>query len=387
MPSIPQYNIDEVDMSELNRIKRALINASSTNMLKLTNKPDTDPTDGGADSDLRKITQEIYKVVSSLEVFTDALQMDREVLTFETFKLENITNVKENFKRSVKSAVTIASSMKDITRQLQDLAPNFNYVMLSSVTDFKEAFTELLVGYEKYVKTASDIIKYLVGDGLMQSKGYELMQVEKMIPQKTKKGKVKMIPSGEFEEPQFKPKITDAIVMAKMEELKLKDNYEYRFNNPKSKEYIDPADTSPETQIKRDNLEKYYLNTALIEAGVGDVLDPAVYETTFDIKENRADSDAQRRVKTLELLNSEIKKINDPVAKQMTSIYSAFTALRQIYEALIMNFNEARVQVMLESVDTQSTGTGAGTMEGGRLTHPSRREMAMYYASGLPKYI
>lgn len=381
MPSIPQYNIDEVDMSELNRIKRALMNASSTNMLKLTNKPDTDPTDGEADSDLRKITQEIYKVVSSLEVFTDGLQMDREVLTFETFKLENITNVKENFKRSVKSSVTIASSMKDITRQLQDLAPNFNYVLLTSVTDFKEAFSELLVAYENYVKIASDIIKYLVGDGLMQSKGYELMQVEKMIPQKTKKGKVKMIPSGEFEEPEFKPKITNEVVEAKIEELKKKDNYEYRFNNPKSKEYIDPADTSPETQIKRDKLETYYINTAMIEAGVGDVLEPAVYETVFDVKETRADSDAQRRVKTLDLLNREIKKINDPVAKQMTSIYSAFTALRQVYETLIMNFNETRVQVMPEN--TQVTGN----MEGGRLSHPSRREMAMYYGSGLPKYI
>ena len=86
---------------------------------------------------------------------------------------------------------------------------------------------------------------------------------------------------------------------------------------------------------------------------------------------------------TLELLNKEIKLINDPVAKQMTSIYSAFTLLKQVYEALVMNFNETRVQVMPESVDTQATGI----MEGGRLTHPSRREMAMYYASGLPKYI
>ena len=186
MPSIPDYAIDEVDASELNRIKRALMNASSTNMLKLTNKPDTDPTDGEADSDLRKITQEIYKVISSLQIFTDALQMDREVLTFETFKLENITNVKENFKRSVKSSVTIASSMKDITRQLQELAPNFNYVILSTVTDFKEAFSELLVAYENYVKTASDITKFLINDGLMNTKGYEQFSVE---IKKKRKGK------------------------------------------------------------------------------------------------------------------------------------------------------------------------------------------------------
>lgn len=379
MPSVPNYAIDEVDMSELNRIKRALINASSTNMLKLTDKPDTDPTDGQADAGLIKITQEIYKLISSIEIFTDGLQMDREVLTFETFKIENMTNVKENFKRSVKSSVTIASSMKNITRQLQDLTPNFNYVLLSSVTDFKEAFTELLVGYQNYVKTASDIIQFLVGDGLMQSKGFEKFGIAKTIKRKGKKGQIIEEETGEFEE-QFKPKITDAIIDAKIEELKRKDNYEYRYNNRKSKEYIDPADTRPETQIKRDNLDKYYFNTALIESGVGDIIDPAVYYTTFEIKDRTA-ADAERRLKTLEVLNNEIKKINDPVAKTMQSIYSAFNALKQVYEGLTMNFNETRVQVMPEN--TQATGT----MEGGKLTHPSRREMAMYYASGLPKYI
>jgi hypothetical protein len=386
MPQVPTYSIDEVDMSELNRIKRALMNASSTNMLKLTNKPDTDPTDGGADSDLRKITQEIYKVVSSLEVFTDGLQMDREVLTFETFKLENITNVKENFKRSVKSSVTIAASMKDITRQLQDLAPNFNYVILSTVTDFKEAFSELLVAYENYVKTASDIIKYLVNDGLMQSKGYELMQVEKMIPQKTKKGKVKMIPSGEFEDPEFKPKITDAIVMAKIKELQDKDNYEYRFNNPKSKEYIDPNDQSDEARIKRDSLEKYYLNTALTETGVGDVLEPSKYETEYDVMEGRSDKDAERRLKTITILNDKIKLVSDPVAKQLKAIISSFMDLQNTYFGLIQNFNEARQQSITPAQkDAVSGGNYYGA--GNYLSHPSARELAAYKRSGLPEYI
>ena len=38
-------------MGELNKIKRALMNASSTSMLHLTNKPDIDPTNGQADAD------------------------------------------------------------------------------------------------------------------------------------------------------------------------------------------------------------------------------------------------------------------------------------------------------------------------------------------------
>ena len=386
MPSVPNYAIDEVDMSELNRIKRALMNASSTNMLKLTNKPDTDPTDGGADSDLRKITQEIYKVVSSLEVFTDALQMDREVLTFETFKLENITNVKENFKRSVKSAVTIASSMKDITRQLQELAPNFNYVLLTSVTDFKEAFSELLVAYENYVKIASDITKFLINDGLMNTKGYEQFSVEIKKKRKGKKGQIIEEGTGEYKD-VFKPTITPQTVDDAVKEILSRNKFYTRYRNPETQEDLDESNPPlDDVRIKLDRLETKAIDQALIETGADQVSNPSTYEQVFETK-NRGDADAQRRLDTLELLNREIKLINDPVAKQMASIYSAFTALRQIYEALIMNFNEARVQVMPESVDTQSTGTGAGTMEGGRLTHPSRREMAMYYASGLPKYI
>jgi hypothetical protein len=386
MPSVPSYSIDEVDMSELNRIKRALMNASSTNMLKLTNKPDVDPTNGEADADLRKITEEIYKVVSSLEVFNDGLQMDREVLTFETFKIENITNVKENFKRNVKHSVTLASNMKDITRQLQSLAPNFNYVSLSTVTDFKEAFNELSAGYLEFSKTAKDITKFLIDDGLMNTKGYEQFSVEKKKKRKGKKGQIIEEGTGEYED-VFKPTITPKTVDEAVKEILIRNKYYTRYRNPETQDDLDKSNPPlDDVRITLDRIEAKAIDQALVETGADQVSNPSNYAQTFEIK-NRPDADAQRRIEILELLNNEIKKINDPVAKNLNSIYSAFTLLRQVYEALIINFNEARVQVMPESADTQSTGTGAGTMEGGRLAHPSRKELAMYYASGLPKYI
>jgi hypothetical protein len=382
MPSVPNYAIDEVDMSELNRIKRALMNASSSNMLKLTNKPDVDPTNGEADADLSKITEEIYKVVSSLEVFNDGLQMDREVLTFETFKIENITNVKENFKRNVKHSVTLASNMKDITRKLQSLAPNFNYVSLSTVTDFKEAFNELSAGYLEFSKTAQDITKFLIDDGLMNTKGYEQFSVEIKKKRKGKKGQIVEEGTGEFED-VFKPTITAKVVDEAVVELLSRNKFYTRYRNPETQKDLDESNPPlDDIRIKLDRIETKAIDQALLETGASQVSNPSNYEQTFEIK-NRGDADAQRRVETLELLNNEIKKINDPVAKNLNTIYSAFTLLRQVYEALVMNFNEARVQVMPESADTQSTGT----MEGGRLSHPSRREMALYYGSGLPKYI
>ena len=382
MPSVPKYAIDEVDMSELNKIKRALMNASSTNMLKLTNKPDVDPTNGEADADLGKITQDIYKVVSSLEVFNDSLQMDREVLTFETFKLENITNVKENFKRNVKQSVSLASSMKDITRQLQELAPNFNYVSLSTITDFKEAFNELSAGYLVFSKTAKDITKFLIDDGLMNTKGYEQFSVEIKKKRKGKKGQIIEEGTGEFED-VFKPTITPQTVDDAVKEILSRNKFYTRYRNPETQEDLDESNPPlDDVRIKLDRIEVKAIDQALVETGASQVSNPSTYEQTFEIK-NRADADAKRRVETLELLNNEIKKINDPVAKNLNTIYSAFTLLRRVYETLVMNFNEARVQVMPESVEA----TGTGTMEGGRLTHPSRREMAMYYGSGLPKYI
>ena len=410
MPSIPTYNIDEVDMSELNKIKRALMNASSTSMLHLTNKPDTDPTNGQADADLSRITEEIYSLNTTLDTFTDGLKLDREVLTFETFKLENLSNVKENFKRSIKSSNVVVGSINQITRQLEDLAPNFNYVLLSTVTDFKEAFTELLIGYEDFSKTAKDIISYLVNDGLMKSKGYErrgtlaptILKPFNPLPPtsmkaSTKKSwyaklfqKAQSLPQTSFASPSvnplsnnptFQPKIERSAIDAKVQQLKAANNFDARIADPNDLAYLDPAD--PNHDMVLLYYENEYLREATRQLGATAIADTGVdYETVFDVKD-RGDADARRRVQTLELLNTEIQKINDPVAKTMKAIFVAFEKLRLIYEGLVLNFNETRTQVMPENA--QATGTG--TMEGGRLSHPSRREMAMYYASGLPKYV
>lgn len=380
MPSIPQYNIDEVDMGELNRIKRALMNASDTNYLRLTNKPITDPTNGQADADLLKITEEIYSLNTTLDTFTDGLKLDREVLTFETFKLENLSNVKENFKRSIKASNVIVGSINQITRQLEDLAPNFNYVLLSTVTDFKEAFTELLIGYEDFSKTAKDITDFLIKDGLMNTKGYEKFLVEKTRKRKGKKGQVLEEGTGEFEE-VFKPTITPQTVDSAVIEILSRNKFYTRYRNPETQSDLDESNAPlDDVRIKLDRIEAKAIQQALVETGADEVSSPSTYEQVFDIKD-RGDSDASRRVKTLELLNTEIQKINDPVAKTMKAIFVAFEKLRLIYEGLVLNFNETRTQVMPENE------MATGTMEGGRLSHPSRREMAQYLASGLPKYI
>ena len=170
--------------------------------------------------------------------------------------------------------------------------------------------------------------------------------------------------------------------MAKVEELKKKDNFNFRFNNPKSKEYIDPNDLSDEARIKRDNLDKYYFNTALIETGVGDVLEPSIYDTEFDITEGRDDKDAERRLKTISKLNDKIKLVSDPVAKQLQAIIASFIVLQGTYFSLITNFNEVRQQSLAPA---QRESMSGGNYSG--LSHPSAREMANYKRSGLPEYI
>lgn len=386
MPSIPNYALDETEEAQLNKVKRAMNNLNTINAQHLTDKPLTDPTQGKADDYLTTITQEIQDVNSAVGTLTDALYLDRELITYETFKVDNIGAVKENFKRTIKGSASIVFSIKNITKQLDELRPNFQFVALRTYTDFKTAFEELNNTLEAFTKVSTEIIEFLANNGLMNTKGYELFQTEKMIAQKGKKGKTKLIPSGEMNDPEFKPKITDAIVMAKIEELKKKDNYDQRFNNPKSKEYIDPNDQSDETRIKRDSLEKYYLNTALTETGVGDVLEPSKYETEFDVIEGRTDKDAERRIKTITMLNDKIKLVSDPVAKQLKAIISSFMDLQNTYFGLIQNFNEARQQTITPAQkDAVSGGNYYGA--GNYLSHPSAREMAAYRRSGLPEYI
>lgn len=388
MPSIPNYALEETEEAQLNKVKRAMNNLNTINAQHLTDKPFSDPTQGKADDYLTTITREINDVNSAIGTLTDALYLDRELITFETFKVDNIGAVKENFKRTIKGSSSIVLTIKTITKQLTELTPNFQFVTLSTYTDFKKAFEELNNTIEAFTRVSTEIVEFLANNGLMNTKGYELFQTEQMIEQKTKgkKGKVKLIPSGIMNDPEFKPKITDAIVMSKIQELKQKDNYDQRFNNPKSKEYIDPNDQSDEARIKRDSLEKYYLNTALVETGVGDVLEPSSYETEFDIiTDGRTDKDAERRLKTLVVLNDKIKLVSDPVAKQLRNIISSFLELQNIYSSLIVNFNEARQQSITPA---QKDAVSGGNYCGGNyLSHPSAREFANYKRSGLPEYI
>jgi hypothetical protein len=386
MPSIPNYALEDTEEAQLNKVKRAMNNLNTINAQHLTDKPLTDPTQGKADDYLTTITQEIQDVNSAVGTLTDALYLDRELITYETFKVDNIGAVKENFKRTIKGSASIVFSIKNITKQLDELRPNFSFVALSTYTDFKTAFEELNNTLEAFTKVSTEIIEFLANNGLMNTKGYELFQTEKMIAQKGKKGKTKLIPSGEMNDPEFKPKITDAVVQAKMEELKKKDNYDQRFNNPKSKEYIDPNDQSDEARLKRDGLEKYYINLALKESGVGDILEPSKYETEFDVIEGRTDKDAERRIKTITMLNDKIKLVSDPVAKQLKAIISSFMDLQNTYFGLIQNFNEARQQTITPAQkDAVSGGNYYGA--GNYLSHPSAREMAAYRRSGLPEYI
>ena len=384
MPSIPSYGLDETIEAELNKVKRALNGLNVINAQHLTDKPVSDPTEGGADTYLITITREVNDVISAIGTLTDALYLDRELITFETFKVDNIGAVKENFKRTIKGSASIVATIKTINKQLEALRPNFSYVKLSTYTDFKTSFEELNATIEAFTKTSTDIVDFLANNGLMNTKGYELTQTEIMEEQpiKGKKGKTKLIPTGTYGDPQFKPKITDAIVAAKIEELKKKDNFNYRFNNPKSKEYIDPNDLSDEARIKRDNLDKYYFNTALIETGVGDVLEPSIYDTDFDITEGRDDKDAERRLKTISKLNDKIKLVSDPVAKQLQAIIASFIVLQGTYFSLITNFNEVRQQSLAPA---QRESMSGGNYSG--LSHPSAKEMANYKRSGLPEYI
>jgi hypothetical protein len=388
MPSIPSYALEETEEAQLNKVKRALNNLNVINAQHLTDKPLNDPTQGKADTYLGTVIREIQDVNSAIGTLTDAIYLDRQLITFETFKTDNIGAVKENFKRTIKGSSSIVLTIKTITKQLDELRPNFAFVKLSTYTDFKTSFEELSNTIEAFTKATTEIITFLASNGLMNTKGYELMQTEIMQEQKIpgKKGKTKLIPTGTYSDPEFKPKITDAVVMAKIEELKKKDNYEYRFNNPKSKEYIDPNDQSDDARIKRDSLETYYLNTALVETGVGDVLEPSKYETEFDVTEGRTDKDAERRLKTLTILNDKIKLVSDPVAKQLKAIISSFMDLQNTYFGLIQNFNEARQQSITPAQkDAVSGGNYSGA--GNYLSHPSAREMAAYKRSGLPEYI
>jgi len=365
MPGIPNYGLDYVDMSELNKIKREMYISQTSNFRNLTEKPLTDPTKGKADSDLMSIIEQIMLVTGSLETLTGALKIDRDSLSLEAFKVSDLANIKTTFKQNLANVSSITGRIERINRSLERLRPNFNFVRLKTMVDFKTKMDLAIEAFSEFSSTTEDIIDFLTEDGLLLSKGYEKVNN----PQPPIPGQEGMPP---ITIPGYRAKVLDEDIQAKIRALKFEDDFDV----------LEPG----LSQEEKDRYEVYYINTALRLLRMED-REPTQKE--FDIDLNVAEREDDRSFRLLNALNNKVKQINEPFVKVLDGIFIAISDFLEIGTSLTQSFNENREQDVASNTASavRPIITDNLNMEGGRLSHPSSREMAKYYESGSSRYM
>jgi hypothetical protein len=147
MPTVPLYNQGATEEAGLTRAKRRVIKAMKSGILKLTDRPDMDPTNGSAD-------QLANLLIGQLE---DLTALSRQITSYmgdgSTGEIE-FTNPDEAI-RALKLMIVSARIVARILRLAKALAPNMRYLDLGILSDLKavndeckDAFTSAVNGLD-----------------------------------------------------------------------------------------------------------------------------------------------------------------------------------------------------------------------------------------------
>jgi hypothetical protein len=357
MPTIPSYAIDSTDMEELNKIKRQLYNAQASSFLDISESPASDPTEGNAEINLNKINSDIVLNTDLLRNLTDSLKIDREMLTYETFSTSNISAIKSNFKSNLAGLNKIISGLNRLMKELQDIQPNFNYTKLKTVNFFKTAMGNLSREFAGFYRTTKDILNYLHNDGLLQSKGYN--------------------PSTDM--PLAVKKVTEDDIQEMTDRLR---EDEIRNGTLFQGEYVPEELDDDEFQAYEETFRRNAI--FLLEKSDTTIYPDEDIPTEIDFSLQK---DAPKMLYRMAKINDQIKKINEPFKDILITFYQQFVQLTNLAESLIRNFNEARSQRAVSAGPSYNFPADDSALEGGRLSHPSSREMAFYRKAGLPRFM
>lgn len=128
MPTIPLYNQGATEEAGLTRAKRRVIKALKSGIAKLTEKPDTDPTDGKAD------------VVAGnlISQFEDLTALSRQITAYlgdgeERVELDN----PDEGVKALRLVIMAAKATARILRTVKGLAPKMRYLDLGVLSDLK----------------------------------------------------------------------------------------------------------------------------------------------------------------------------------------------------------------------------------------------------------
>ena len=134
MPSIPAYGYDQTTEGELNSAKRRVIGYMDATHERLTEYPETDPTNGKVTIDLSTLTDDIYLAIKSIDTLDAYIRTDTIVVD-----LIDKPQQASEIKKTAKELIKVNNGIRKINATYDKLRPNIKYVELSVWTDFTSA--------------------------------------------------------------------------------------------------------------------------------------------------------------------------------------------------------------------------------------------------------
>jgi len=242
MPTLYSYATDYVDGTIFDNIQRRIAHTENAVSYRLTEYPIKDITDGKADTFIEGLTENLFSLNTSINQYTDMLKTDRDLLTYETTKMENLSALKANVKQNIKNIYIIDADLTKYERKLKVLKENIPYVSLTNFLDFRSAYDKMSASFIDLIVVGTDLMDFLIEDGLIKTKGYSEVLIDTIGI------------NEEDETPYYRPKITDKMLKKKMSEIAKRPDFVW------SMEY---DDEELDGEANRVNL----INQALEELG------------------------------------------------------------------------------------------------------------------------
>jgi hypothetical protein len=245
MPTLYPYATDYVDGTIFDNIQRRIAHTESAGSYRLTEYPIEDKTNGKADAYIEGLTENLFSLNTSINQYTDMLKTDRDLLTYETTKMENISALKQNVKQNIKNIYVLDGELSKFERKLKLLREYIPYVSLTNFLDFRTIYDTYLTSVVDLVAVGTDLMDFLIEDGLVKTKGYSEVFIDTTGV------------NEEGETPYYRRKITDKMLKKKMGEIAKRPDFVW------SMEY---DDEELDAEANRVNL----INQALEELGERD---------------------------------------------------------------------------------------------------------------------
>ena len=134
MPQIPSYGYDQTTEGELNNAKRRVIGYMDATHERLTEYPESDPTNGKVTIDLSTLTDDIYLAIKSIDTLDAYIRTDTIVVD-----LIDKPQQASEIKKTAKELIKVNNGIRKINATYDKLRPNIKYVELSVWTDFTSA--------------------------------------------------------------------------------------------------------------------------------------------------------------------------------------------------------------------------------------------------------